>query len=53
MAKTNNQGYFCDIPCGFRNDKCQNFVCAGCASAGMRLLPNTEYPEFKKINNWK
>lgn len=50
MAKTNDKGYFCDVPCGFMNSKCQNFFCAGCASAGIRLAPNTEYPEYKKVH---
>ncbi len=50
MAKTNSIGYFCDIPCGFQNSKCKNFFCAGCASAGMPLRPNTEYPEFTKAH---
>lgn len=47
MAKTNEKGYFCDYPCGLMNARCENFFCAGCASAGMRLAPNTEYPEVK------
>lgn len=51
MAKTNSKGYFCNIPCGFRNSKCQNFFCAGCASAGMRLKPNTEYPDVKVVHD--
>lgn len=50
MAKTNSKGYFCDFPCGFRNIKCQNFFCGGCASAGMRLAPNTEYPHVKLVS---
>lgn len=50
MARTNSNGYFCDFPCGFRNAKCQNFFCAGCASAGMPLQPNTEYPEYTKVH---
>ena len=49
MAKTNEKGYFCDQPCGFRNPNCRLFFAAGCASAGMRLQPNTEYPEVKMI----
>lgn len=49
MAKTNNKGYFCDVPCGFMNAECVNFFCAGCASAGMPLSPNTEYPDVKKM----
>ena len=47
MAKTNAKGFFCDHPCGFMSSKCQNFFCAGCASAGMKLHPNTEYPDVK------
>lgn len=49
MAKTNSKGYFCDVPCGFMNSMCQNFFCAGCASAGMKLAPNTEYPEIERV----
>ena len=51
MAKTNSKGYFCDIPCGFQNSKCQNFLCARCATAVMRLKPNTEYPDVKVVHN--
>lgn len=51
MAKTNKYGYFCDVPCGFSNEKCQIFFCAGCASAGMKLAPNTEYPEYTIKHN--
>lgn len=47
MAKTNAKGFFCDHHCGFMNSNCQNFFCAGCASAGMKLQPNTEYPDVK------
>lgn len=50
MAKTNSKGYFCDVPCGFMNSMCQNFFCAGCASAGIKLAPNTEYPDVKRVN---
>lgn len=49
MAKTNDKGYFCDVPCGFMNSRCQNFFRKGCASAGMRLIPNTEYPEYTRV----
>lgn len=49
MAKTNARGYFCDVPCGFLKSKCKNFFCAGCASAGIPLAPNTEYPEYKRV----
>ena len=49
MAKTNVKGYFCDVPCGMMNSKCQNFFSAGCASAGIPLKPNTEYPEYTKV----
>lgn len=45
MARTNKKGYFCDYPCGFRNPNCRIFFTAGCASAGIPLRPNTEYPE--------
>ncbi len=51
MAKTNAKGFFCDYPCGFSQSKCQLFFCAGCASAGMPLSPNTEYPEYSKISS--
>lgn len=47
--KTNDKGYFCDIPCGLLNSDCQNFFCAGCATAGMRLKPNTEYPDVRLV----
>ncbi len=50
MAKTNAKGYFCDYPCVFLHSKCQNFFCSGCASAGMPLSPNTEYPEYTKVS---
>ncbi len=50
MAKTNAKGYFCDYPCGFSQCKCQLFFRAGCASAGMPLIPNTEYPEYTKVS---
>lgn len=50
MAKTNAKGYFCDFPCGFRQLKCENFFCAGCASAGIPLQPNTDYPEYTKVH---
>ena len=49
MAKTNSQGYFCDHPCGFMNAKCKNAFNGGCASAGMRLAANTEYPHVKFV----
>ena len=49
MAKTNSKGFFCDVPCGMMNAVCENFFCAGCASAGIRLLPNAEYPDVKKM----
>ena len=50
MAKTNAKGYFCDTPCGLMNSKCQNFFCAGCATGGIPLLPNTEYPEYTRVH---
>lgn len=53
MAMTNSQGYFCDVPCGMMNSRCENFFRAGCASAGMKLRPNTEYPEYHKVHIMK
>lgn len=50
MAKTNENGYFCDYPCGLRNSKCQHFFRAGCATAGMPLQANTEYPEAIRVH---
>lgn len=50
MAKTNAKGYFCDYPCGMLNSKCKNFFCAGCASAGIPLKANTEYPEYTRVH---
>ena len=51
MAKTNAKGYFFVFFCGFSQSKCQLFFCVGCASAGMPLSPNTEYPEYSKISS--
>ncbi len=51
MAKTNAKGFFCDYPCGFSQSKCQIFFCAGCASGGIPLKPNTEYPEYRKCSD--
>ena len=48
MAKTNNNGYFCDYSCGMESEKCQIFFCAGCPASGIRLEPNKEYPEYVK-----
>ena len=48
MAKTNSEGFFCDQPCGGKNVKCQICLCAGCATGGTPLIPNIEYPEYKK-----
>ena len=50
MAKTNAKGYFCDFPCGMMNSRCQNFFRAGCATAGIPLKANTEYPEYKRVH---
>lgn len=48
MAKTNSKGFFCDHPCGCASIKCQICFCAGCATGGIPLIPNTEYPEYTK-----
>ncbi len=50
MAKTNARGFFCDYPCGCTQSKCQICFCAGCATGGIRLSPDTEYPEYTKVS---
>lgn len=50
MAKTNAKGFFCDFPCGMLNSNCNIFLCKGCATGGVPLKPNTEYPEYKRVH---
>lgn len=34
MAKTNANGYFCNVSCEMGQANCQIFFCAGCPASG-------------------